>query len=164
VRNGFSLVEVVISVLIISVIGIALLQMNSNTIRSIQLFENRLKVDEYSSPIFLNIDSELHNKSQTVYEFVKSKYGTVNDTDLIEYLDKKELLYQQRELYFLHFGEDGELSMDSMNDSESGREVTSEVQKEGVLIEEVSIKDENNNSTSLYHFSFSSGEEEGKKR
>jgi len=155
VRQGFSLIEVIISVMIITVLGFSLLQMNSNTIRSVELFENRLKVDEFSSPVFHNINEELHDKSDTIYDFIKMRYSSINDDDLIEYLKSREYLYRQNELYFLHFGEDGDLSMEAVENSESGKEVTSEVKREGVLIEEVVLRDEGNSSTSIYHFSFS---------
>lgn len=158
-RNGFSLVEVIIAVLIISVVGFALLQMQSNTIRSLKLLETRMEVNEYSSFLFGTISKDLHGKRRDVYEYIKERYNIDND-DLIKYLKEGEYEYRQDEMYFLHFGEgedengdENGLVMDQPDDFAS-KDATDEVKREGVLVERVMVKDENNNSTSLYHFSF----------
>jgi len=154
-KRGFTLIEIVITVMIISVIGFALLQMQSNTIKTLELLDKRLKVNKYSSFIFSNISQNFHNKDKTVYEFIKDRYN-LDDDDLILYLKEKEYGYTQDELFFLNFGEndnDGESEM-LMESSNNKDEVTDEIKKQGVLIERVSIKDENNNSTSIYHFSY----------
>ncbi len=157
-RNGFSLVEVIISVLIISIVGFALLQMQSTTLKSLSLIETRLEVNEFSSLIFGKVTKDLHEKKRTAYEYIQDRY-TIDSDDLIRYLKEREYEYTQEELYFLHFGDNEEesdeesLIMES-RDSFTDKEATDDVKQEGVLIETVRIKDDNNNSTSLYHFSF----------
>jgi len=158
-RGAFTLVEVMVAVVLISVVGFALLQMQSNTIRSLSLIETRMEVNRYSSFIFGKIDKNLHGTKKDVYEYVKDRYN-IKDDDLIKYLKKGEYEYRQDEVYFLHFGdgedenqdEDG-LVIDKAEDFAS-KDATDEVKRVGILVERVMIKDENNNSTSLYHFSF----------
>ena len=153
-KKAFTLIEIVITVLIISIIGFALLQMQSNTIKSLELLDTRLKVNKYSSFIFSKITKNLHEKHKSVYEFIQDRYN-ITDDELLEYLKNKEYRYFQEELFFLNFGEneDGENEM-MQEQSQNDDEVTDEIKKQGILIERVSIKDEMNNSTSIYHFTY----------
>ena len=153
-KNGFTLIEIVITVMLVSIMGFALLQMQSNTLRSLELLDKRLKVNQYSSFLFSNITKDLHKKHRTVYEFIKDRY-TIDDDDIIRYLKEKEYEYTQDEMFFLNFGEneDGDAEMITER-SDNTREVNNEIKNEGVLIERISIRDDNNNSTSLYHFSY----------
>jgi len=152
-KKSFTLIEIVITVMIISIIGFALLQMQSNTIQTLELLDKRLKVNKYSSFIFSNISDKYHNKHKTVYEFIKDRYN-LNDDDLIRYFKEKEYGYTQDELFFLNFGENDDGETELLTERQDNRDVTDEVKKTGVLIERVSIKDENNDSTSVYHFSY----------
>jgi len=154
-KKAFTLIEIVITVLIISIIGFALLQMKSNTIKSLELLDTRLKVNKYSSFIFSNITKDLHEKQKSVYEFIQDRYN-IRDDELIEYLKNKEYRYTQDELFFLNFGENEEGDSEIMQEdrNQNRDEVTDEIKKQGILIERISIKDEINNSTSIYHFSY----------
>jgi len=129
--------------------------MKSNTIRSLELLDTRLKANKYSSFIFSNITKDLHEKKKTVYEFIQDRYN-IRDDELVEYLKNKEYRYTQDELFFLNFGEneDGESEIMQEQQTQNNDEVTDEIKKQGVLIEKVTIKDESNNSTSIYHFSY----------
>lgn len=162
-KQGFTLIEVIIAVVIISVVGLALLQMRGDTIRSLKLIETRMEVNKYSSFIFGTISKDLHGKNLEVYDYIKDRYF-IKDDELIHYFKSAKYEYRQDEIYFLHFGENEDnidnetdieesLVMDSSTDL-NNKQVTDEVKREGVLVERVMIKDENNNSTSLYHFSF----------
>jgi hypothetical protein len=132
--------------------------MQSTTLKSLSLIETRLEVNEFSSLIFGKVTKDLHEKKRTAYEYIQDRY-TIDSDDLIRYLKEREYEYTQEELYFLHFGDNEEesdeesLIMES-RDSFTDKEATDDVKQEGVLIETVRIKDDNNNSTSLYHFSF----------
>ncbi|HIC11010.1 MAG TPA: type II secretion system protein [Campylobacterales bacterium] len=158
-KRGFTLVEVLVAVLIISVVGVALLKMRGDMVRSLSLVDSRMKVNRFSSFIFGKVSKKLHGKNLEVYEYVKERYN-IKDDDLIHYLKSAKYEYRQDEIYFLHFGEnsdsgeDGEMADSLVMDTPSDKEVSDEVKREGVLVERVMIRDENNNSTSIYHFSF----------
>ena len=158
-RRGFTLAEVLVAVLIISVVGVALLKMRGDMVRSLSLVDSRMKVNQFSSFIFGKVSKNLHGKNLEVYEYVKERYN-IKDNDLIHYLKSAKYEYRQDEIYFLHFGEnsdsgeDGDIADSIVMDTPSDREVADEVKREGVLVERVMIRDENNNSTSIYHFSF----------
>jgi len=165
-KKGFTLVEIVITVMIISIVGMGLLQTHSNSMKTLELINSRMEVNKFSTFIFSNISKNLHQKQRTVYEFIKDRYQ-INDDDVIDYLKSATYLYTQNELIFLNFGEnadeeDGSLFQQSSN-QESNQEVSDEVKREGVLVEKISIKDENNNSTSLYHFSYLQNDTNNKK-
>ena len=156
-KKGFTLVEIVITVMIISIVGMGLLQTHSNSMKTLELINSRMEVNKFSTFIFSNISKNLHQKQRTVYEFIKDRYQ-INDDDIIDYLKSATYLYTQNELFFLNFGENADEEDDSLfqqsSNQESNKEVSDEVKREGVLVEKISIKDENNNSTSLYHFSY----------
>jgi prepilin-type N-terminal cleavage/methylation domain-containing protein len=157
-KGGFTLIEIVITVLIVSVAGLGYLQTHSNSIRAIELLDNRMRVNEFSSFIFSNIDIELHNKKKSVKEFIEERYSTIDDDDLLTYLKEKEFEYTQDELYFMNFGENEEEAeeagffKDVSNSDES--QASEALKRTGILVELVTIRDDNNNSTSIYHFSY----------
>jgi prepilin-type N-terminal cleavage/methylation domain-containing protein len=165
-KKGFTLVEIVITVMIISIVGMGLLQTHSNSMKTLKLINSRMEVNKFSTFIFSNISKNLHKKQRTVYEFIKDRYQ-INDDDIINYLKSATYLYTQNELFFLNFGEnvdeeDGSLFQQTSS-QENNKEVADEVKREGVLVEKISIKDENNNSTSLYHFSYLQNDTNNKK-
>jgi prepilin-type N-terminal cleavage/methylation domain-containing protein len=155
-KKAFTLVEVIISILIISVMGFALLQMHSNTLKSLDLLDKRLEVNKFSSFIFSKVSEDLHGKRKTVYEYIKDRY-VIDDDDLIRHLKLRTYEYSQDEVYFLNFGENGDINSSILSSSKEDRPLpkgaSDDIKREGVLVERVSIKDENNNSTSIFHFS-----------
>jgi prepilin-type N-terminal cleavage/methylation domain-containing protein len=159
-QGGFTLVEVIMAVLITSFLVYGYLKVHGTSLLFLELVDRRLETNEYSSFIFSQVSKDLHEKKKSVKEFVEMRYN-IDDDELLEYFDKVEYRYTQKELYFLNFGEFNEESSENDSDSlfteyEEGRGsgVTEEIKKNGVLVETVRIEDENNNSVSLYHFSF----------
>jgi prepilin-type N-terminal cleavage/methylation domain-containing protein len=157
-QRGFTLIEVIIAVIITSMIGYGYLKVHGTSLHFIDLIDKRLKTNEFSSFIFSQVSKDLHEKKKSVKEFVEMRY-TIDDDELLEYLDKIEYEYTQEELYFLNFGEfsEEEQESDSMfekYDKNEDSKMTEEIKKNGVLVETVKIADEDNNSVSLYHFSF----------
>ena len=154
-KKGFTLVEIIITVMIISIVGMGLLQTHSNSMKTLELINTRMKVNKFSTFLFGNISKNLHKKQRTVFEFIKDRYQ-INDDEIINYLKSETYLYTQNELFFLNFGENMDDGDDSLFEKSSSKDkqVADEVKREGVLVEKISIKDENNNSTSLYHFSY----------
>jgi hypothetical protein len=157
-RKSFSLIEILIVVAIASIVGLTNIQMHSNSLRILELVDSRIEANKFSSFIFSNIDIELHNKKKSVKEFIEDRY-TITDDELLHYLKEREFEYLQDELYFMNFGSGEESSEEEMMGFEkveesSEVEATEELQKNGILIELVTIKDERNSSVSLYHFTF----------
>jgi len=98
-KKGFTLVEIVITVMIISIVGMGLLQTHSNSMKTLELINSRMEVNKFSTFIFSNISKNLHKKQRTVYEFIKDRYQ-INDDDIIDYLKSATYLYTQNELFF----------------------------------------------------------------
>jgi prepilin-type N-terminal cleavage/methylation domain-containing protein len=159
-QGGFTLVEVIMAVIIASFLSYGYLKVHGTSLHFLDLIDKRLETNEYSSFIFSQVSKDLHEKKKSVKEFVETRYN-IDDDELLEYFDKVEYRYTQEELYFLNFGEfseenENESDSDSLfteyNENDSA--ITDEIKKNGVLVETVKIHDENNNSVSLYHFSF----------
>lgn len=141
--------------MIITIMGFALLQMQSNTIKSLDLLDRRLDVNKYSSFLFSNISKDNHKKEKTVYDFIKERYN-IDDDDIIEYLKMQKYQYNQEEMFFLTFGENEDIDDEVVIASSESNldEVGEDIKRVGLLVERVSIKDENNNSTSIFHFEY----------
>lgn len=158
-KKAFTLIETLMAVVIISIVGYALLQTHSNVIHSLTLFADRMKVNEYSSILFSKISKDFHNKKRDLYEYAKEIYS-INDDDLIKFLKKEEFLYKQEELYFMRLGEseDGNgLNEDLMAEFErrdENGEIIKSVEGAGISIEQITISNDNNLSTFIYHFTY----------
>ncbi len=158
-HGGFTLIEVMISVVIISVVGFTMLQTHANSIYSLSLFAERMKANEYSSLLFTKISKDLNNKTRDLYEFIQDQY-VITDDDLLKFLKKHEFLYKQKELYFMRLGdssdiENEELMQEIKRQDENG-ETVNVAEGEGVSIEQITVSNilENNISSFVYHFTF----------
>jgi prepilin-type N-terminal cleavage/methylation domain-containing protein len=87
--KAFSLIEIIIAVIIISVVGVGLLQVNSNshTIYS-KIFE-RTNSNQISSIGFVNFETKSDKKEQSLSEMLKTKYDIDNDDILKRFKDIK---------------------------------------------------------------------------
>jgi hypothetical protein len=94
-KKGFLLMEIIISILLLSVVGIALLKMNANQQKIYNITANKIEYSRYIS-ILLNIhDVYLDNKSYNMYNIVKSRYN-IQDKELINILKKIKINYKQK--------------------------------------------------------------------
>ncbi len=92
-RKGFTLIEVMVAVMIISVVIMALLQMYANSNHIFSIFKEKTKTNQYSSIFISNQMYGLENKSIHMDELVSE--FTVED-DLRRNLKdmRVEVLYQ----------------------------------------------------------------------
>ena len=128
--RGYILIEIIVSVMLLSFAGIALLNVNSNQKKIYLVASKKLEFSKYIS-IFSNRHSiDFHNKEKNLYELVKQTYNLKNQ-ELIKILKNRKLKYSQKYKSVINIG-----SKDSKN-------------KINILIDEIKISDKKATSTYL---------------
>jgi prepilin-type N-terminal cleavage/methylation domain-containing protein len=77
-KKGFTLIEVLISVLIVSITAIALLQLQESGIKIFQYNLDREGDYKNSSAIFSSLDIKYDHLTKSVYDVVKMSYPITN--------------------------------------------------------------------------------------
>lgn len=95
-KSGFVLIEIIISVMLLSFAGIALLKVNSNQKKYYSIAQNKLKFAQKISIVSNRHSIDLHNKKLNLYDMVKKEYNLKND-ELITILKDSEVNYKQKE-------------------------------------------------------------------
>jgi len=93
-KKGFILVEIIVSVMLLSFVGIALLQINSNQKKIYTLASKKLEFSRYISIVTNRHSIDLHKRDIDLYEFVKQKYN-IRDEELIKILKETKIKYLQ---------------------------------------------------------------------
>ena len=79
-RKAFTLIEVLLAVVILSVSGLALLQSAANNTKSIHYMLSKKKFMHLFSIFALNMDETLHNTSKSFEDLLDKKYTLDDDT------------------------------------------------------------------------------------
>ncbi len=88
------LIEIMVSVMLLSFAGIALLEVNSNQKRLYSITQDKLEFSRKLSLIVNRHSINLHNKNINLYDIVKKKYKLKND-NLIKLLKNSDIKYEQ---------------------------------------------------------------------
>jgi len=116
-RRGFTLIEVLISVALLSVAASAIFALSTSQKRVFEFSKERFQVSALSSVIYQNYDEKLDKSTKDIYEIIKSRYSIDND-DIRRYLkDKKATIKKNlyKNSYFL-----ASLGEDEESDNEEG--------------------------------------------
>ncbi len=95
-RDGFTLIEVIISVVIISTVIMALLQMYANNIHIFSTLNKKTQINQYSSFFISNPDIGLESDKHTLYDLVDD-FDLENDLRRELKNIKVEVIYQELE-------------------------------------------------------------------
>ena len=126
--RGYVLIEIIISIMLLSFAGIALLNINSNQKKIYLVASKKLEFSKYIS-LFSNRHSiDFHNKEKNLYELVKRTYRIKNQ-ELIKILKNRKLKYSQKYKSVINLG--------------------SKDNKINILIDEIKISDKKATSTYL---------------
>ena len=104
-RSGFTLVEVIAAAAIAAIAGIALLQMNS---QSMFLFSRLVETSEVSETLSLvgnNADKRFNHTTKSLYDMLGDRYPIENDA-LRKYLQEKKYDYSEKVVETITFGAD----------------------------------------------------------
>ncbi len=94
-KKGFILVEIIISVMLLSFAGIALMKINSNQKNIYVIASKKLEFSKYISLLSNRHSIRLHNKEVELYDLVKREYD-IKDDELIKILKDKKVKYLQK--------------------------------------------------------------------
>ncbi len=95
--KAFTLIEVLVSVMILAVVGTGLLQISSNSKHNFMFLKEKSEFDRLASIAFIHNDQKYHNKDITLYDFIKDEYTNIDD-DLRKYLKDIKVNYSHEEV------------------------------------------------------------------
>jgi len=95
VNKGFILIEIIISVMLLSVAGITLLKLNSNQKKLYTIARDKLEFSKEISIVVNQHSINLHKKNINLYDIVKKKYNLKNN-NLIKMLKDTNIDYLQK--------------------------------------------------------------------
>jgi hypothetical protein len=127
-KKGFILIEIIISVMLLSFAGIALMKINSNQKKIYSIASKKLEFSKYISLLSNRHSIDLHKKELELYELVKRDYD-LKDDELIKILKKQKVNYYQKYKSVVNLNQD---------DTEA---------KIDLLIDEIKISDKKASST-----------------
>ena len=102
-KPGFSLIEVMVAVLVISVVIAALLEMKGNSSHIFLELSKRVKTDQYTSFLIANSEYGFENKKTTLDRLL-SDFEVESDLAREFKSTKTELIYQELEMIDLDEG------------------------------------------------------------
>ena len=113
-RKGFTLIEIMISVAITSIVGMALLTMNNNTMHLFTKIQNSSDIAEQLSLIGAHGDIKYNHTDKTLYDILNKTYQIDND-EARQYLENIKYSYNEKVIDTITFGESGESEEDEDN-------------------------------------------------
>ncbi len=95
-NRAFTLIEVLVSVLIISVVATALFQISTNSKSSFEFLVQKIEFSTICSIPFLHNNKQWHNSNKSLYDFLRSNYNIKND-EFRKFLKETKVHYKQEE-------------------------------------------------------------------
>lgn len=96
-KSAFTLIEVLVSVMIISVVIMALIQMNANNTHIFSSLKQQTKTNQYASFLIANEEYGFENKSVVINDLL-SEFDLQNDLRRELKNIKAEIIYQELQL------------------------------------------------------------------
>lgn len=96
-NRAFTLVEVIVAVVIISVVGLSLLKINANHTNIFKFSLDRIDVNQLASFYVNNYDPNLEMRDYSILELIKSKYPEIKDDEIRKYLDEVKISIKEDE-------------------------------------------------------------------
>lgn len=95
--KAFTLIEVLVSVMILAVVGTGLLQISTNSKHNFIFLKKKSEFDRLASIAFIHNNQKFHHKDMTLYDFVRDDYDNIDD-DLRKYLKNIKVSYEDEEV------------------------------------------------------------------
>jgi len=99
--KAFTLIEVLVSVMILAYVGTGLLQISSNSKHNFMFLKNKSEFDRLASIAFIHNDQKFHHKDVTLFDFIKDDYTNIDD-ELRKYLKEIKVNYNHEEVSTLN--------------------------------------------------------------
>ncbi len=122
--RAFTLIEVLISVVILAVVGTGLLQISINSKQNFAFLKQKSKFAYISSIAFMHNNQKYHNKDMTLYDFLEDDYVGIDD-DLRKYLKEYKVHYYHEEYdRYSPFGDTNQTQAQNQTDDEEQLDLT----------------------------------------
>ncbi len=95
-RKAFTLIEVLVSVSIISIVVLGLLSSSATNGKLSKRLSDKYKQKDEFSIVLLNANKNFHNSQKSLYDFLGKKYKIKND-ELKTWLKNKKFEYTDKE-------------------------------------------------------------------
>lgn len=133
-KNAFTLIEVMVAVMIISVVIIALMKMYANNTHIFSILKNDTKLNQSASLLIANENYGFENKNIYLYDLVKEfdlEHGLRRELKET----KAKIIYQELQIIDLSEQEEG----DSSEDTEGSNNIVFEVGKSILKTDKASV-------------------------
>ena len=134
--KAFTLIEVLVSVMILAVVGTGLLQISTNSKHNFIYLKEKSKFDRLASIAFIHNNQKYHKKNMTFYDFIKDDYSKIDD-DLRQYLKNIKIDYTHEEISTFNPLEG---SLDDMNQSDETQQEENTPLNLTITYDKVSVK------------------------
>ncbi len=106
-RNGFSLIEVIIATVILAIVGVALLQMGSKNQKIDSYVEQKSSIAHLTTIIGFHHDPKYNKTQKSLYDFLKNSY-TIDNSEIKSLLEARKVQYVEQKVGTIDFGENNE--------------------------------------------------------
>jgi len=137
--KAFTLIEVLVSVMILAVVGTGLLQISTNSKQNFIFLKEKSKFDRLASIAFIHNNQKHHHKEITLYDFIRDDYEKIDD-ELRKYLKLYKVNYNHEEIStFNPLGE----SIDEQEQHEGSEDLKNPIDLT-IIYEKISIQKDKN--------------------
>ena len=142
--RAFSLIEVMVAVIIISVVGLSLLQINANHTKVFRFALDRIETNQLASIYINHYSDKLEIRDHTLLDIIKENYGEITNDELRERLDSIKASVKRDEVERVSlFGESSSSDEEENEEFFEQSEESVNAGMEEILIERVAVKFEN---------------------
>ena len=106
-KKGFTLIEVLTAVAILSIVGVALLQMNIKNQKISEYIDKKTKLAQISSILGYHHTKDYTKLEKSIYDFIKNDYE-IDNTEIKKSLDSYSVYYDEIKVKKIEFGESNE--------------------------------------------------------
>ncbi len=95
-KKAFTLIEVLVSVVILSTVAVLLFEISTNSKNSFSYLSEKASFTTLSSLPLMQNNPKYHNSDKTLYEYVRYDFD-IKDDELRKYLKETKIHYDQEE-------------------------------------------------------------------
>lgn len=118
-KKAFTLIEVLVSVVILSTVAVLLFEISTNSKNSFSYLREKASFTTLSSLPLMHNNPKYHNSDKTLFEYVRYDYD-IKDDELRRYLKEKKIHYSQE--LFAEFSPLSEGDKESIEDTSENKE------------------------------------------
>ncbi len=95
-KKAFTLIEVLVSVIILSTVAVMLFEISTNSKNNFSYLTKKGDFTTLYSLALIHNNQTFHNKEKNLYEFIRDDYD-IKDDELRKYLKEKKVHYEHQE-------------------------------------------------------------------